>query len=148
MKTLKNTRVLLSIVAILVIGVYAVMAATGEDKRLIYNRTISTVATGSGALDFELSPNKSVEIREIRLHLSGNAGSAEAFVIQLDSGRGAVYDCVYLPAATTVTAIANDYWIVLDPPIVVGFNDELDINWANSNSVTWGLEVIGDYRGN
>lgn len=147
MKLFKNnTKILLIMAAMLVVGIYTVYAATGAHDRLIGNRTYSTIATGAAAIDFELAPTKTAEIREIRINLSIDAANAELLTIALDSGNGAVYDAIYTSSTTAIGTADTTYWVVYDPPFVVGPDDELDINWPNTATATWGLEVIYNLR--
>lgn len=132
--------IVLAMVALTILGALA-YAATGTVSR-VTGSTRSSIATGAAALDFELTALRPVEIREARLHLDAVSGNAEAFVIQLDSGKGSGYDAIYMPAATTVTAAALDYWLVFDPPIILSENDSLQVNWANAGTNTYGFELI------
>lgn len=133
-------QIVLAMVALTILGAIA-YAASGSVSR-VTGSIRSSIVTGSAALDFELTALRPVEIREARLHIDAVSGTAEAFVIQLDSGKGSGYDVIYMPAATTVTAAALDYWLVFSPPIILSEADSLQINWANTNTNTYGFELI------
>ena len=76
-------------------------------------------------------------VDQVRLH--ANAAMAnENMTFEIDSGTNAVYDTVLHTQSTN--GITDYVWIPVQP-IVLGVLDELDINCANTNNVTWGLEV-------
>lgn len=124
------------------VGVYA---AEGTTTRVLGTRTWSTIATGAVALDFELAETRNVLLRELRLHLTAAPTTASALTVTFDSGNGANYDLqVYTVSIATGSVVS--YWKQFDPPLVVDNDDELDINWSNLGSVTYGLELIWDSR--
>lgn len=75
---------------------------------------------------------------QIRLHANAAMANENA-TIEIDSGTNAVYDTVLHTFSTN--AITDYVWIP-NKPIVVGVDDEIDVNCANTNNVTWGLEYV------
>lgn len=142
----KHTRIILSIMAILAIGIAAVYAATGEQTRIIGNRTWSSIATGSAAIDYELTPPKTALIKEVRITLDTHANTAELLVIGLDSGSGSAYDCAYTSSTTAILTDVSHYWATYDPPLTVKLGDTFTVNWPNTTTAIYGLEVIYDLR--
>lgn len=77
-------------------------------------------------------------VDQVRLHANG-AMANEDMIIEIDSGTNLVYD-THLDAFTT-NGITDYVWIP-NEPVTLGLADELDVNCANANNVTWGLEVV------
>lgn len=101
-------------------------------------------ATGSAALASTLEvTGKTISISEVRLHLS-TAGANENFTITLNHGAGAVYDAVL--NASTTNAL-TDLNIIPTRPWIVESGVAVDFALANSNTATWGLEVIFNLLG-
>jgi hypothetical protein len=96
------------------------------------------VATGSGNIATTVAPAVPWVLLEVRLHLSA-AGGANNFTATMDAGAGAAYDCVLL--TQDMTSAVNVHWQP-DRPIVFSKTDELDFAWTNSNSRTYGLEIV------
>ena len=135
-------------IALIGVGVYTehyVRAAEGTTSRVQGTRTKSTIATGAVALDFELAEATNVLLRELRLHLTAAPTTASALTVTFDSGNGSAYD-VQVYTVSIATGSVTSYWKQFDPPLVVDDDDELDINWSNLGSVTYGLELIWDTR--
>ena len=95
--------------------------------------------TGATAIAYSFAPAKAREVVEVRLHLSAAGGAAEDLTITHNSALGAAYDVV---KATQAMAAVQDYTWVPDRPHQLAIGDSLDIAYANSNSRTYGLEVI------
>lgn len=95
--------------------------------------------TGSGAMNYTFAPNKEFELEEIRLHLDSASATAENFVVQLQSAKGSAYNVkLYSKDMNTV----QDLVYQPTKPHDLREEDELKFTWANSNSKTWGLEII------
>ena len=84
-------------------------------------------------------PSGAWQLIEVRLHLSAVGGAAENFTVTLDSSADAVYDVVLFTQA--MAAITDLVWQPTRP-IVLTHLAELDFAYANSNTRTYGLEVI------
>ena len=100
--------------------------------------------TGSGALAETVAPvlnsGQSWRLEEIRIHLSAVGGAgATNFTAKLDHESGAEYDLVILDQ--DLTAI-TDLSFQPDRSLEYGKDTELDIEYDNNNSVTWGLEIL------
>ena len=79
-----------------------------------------------------------VVVDQIRLHADAAMAQEDA-TIEIDSAHAVAYDVVL---HTFSTGGITDYvWIPATPCVVDG-TDELDVNCANSNNATWGLEVV------
>lgn len=95
-------------------------------------------ATGSAALAYTFAPNRAALIHEVRLHLSAG-GAAENLTGKLDAGDGAAYDAVLFAETTSsLTDVSHKP----ATPYIIKAGDEVDFALANSNSRTWGIEVI------
>jgi len=98
------------------------------------------VDTGAVALAETLAPGIAFELREIRLHISAAVVAAESFTATADAHAGAGYDVLHLSQAMTgETDLIQTY-----NPGEKRFHasDEIDFAFTNSNTNTWGLEVI------
>lgn len=96
--------------------------------------------TGSGALSTTLAPGVPWQLESIRLHLSAVGGvGGGSLTATLDHGAGSEYDIEIL---SEDLESLSDYIYHTERPMEFGKDDELDIAWDNSNSVTYGLEVV------
>ena len=96
--------------------------------------------TGSGAMAETLAAGEAFELKEVRIHLNTASATVENLTITLDSGiGGTAYDSV--PWTDGMNTVKDYSWIP-DKELHFTATDELDFAWANSDSRTWGLEVI------
>lgn len=104
--------------------------------------TAETMA-GTETVEIVLHPDELFRLVEVRLHLSTNSATSESFTITLDSGENAVYDVEIL--ANDMNAIDDFvYQWGTELSIHMKATDALVFAWLNSNSTTWGLEVVYD----
>ena len=97
-------------------------------------------ATGATAMAETLAPGVPYELMEFRVHLSA-AATQETFTARLDGGTtAAVYD--YLIDSQAMNTIVDHGWKGDDVPRVFDADDEIDFAWTNTDTRTWGLEVI------
>lgn len=96
-------------------------------------------ATGAAAIASTLTPTTPIELICVKLHLSAAGGAAENFTVTINSVASAVYDVVLF--SQDMTAVTDILWIP-DQPIPIVNNDPIDFAYANSNTRTYGLEVI------
>jgi len=96
-------------------------------------------ATGALAIAKTLAPGVAFRLIEVRLHLSGASATSENFTVTVNSYAGANYD-VQLFSEDLNTA-THFVWV---PDNVRYFHedDELDFAWANSDTRTYGLEIL------
>lgn len=98
-------------------------------------------ATGSGAMSETFSNRVHGKyLTEIRLHLSLAASTVEDFTVDLDSGAGSEYDVnIYTKAMSTV----KDVVYTFNRPVrMTNAGDKIVCTYANSDSRTWGLEIV------
>jgi hypothetical protein len=99
-------------------------------------------ATGTGAISTTFSKNLvGQKMVSFRLHLSAAGGAAEAFTLTLDSGAGTAYDAVLYQKAD-MTLITDVVYVFEEPIPFRNYNDKLTFTYTNTNSRTWGLEVV------
>jgi hypothetical protein len=88
-------------------------------------------------MSLTFDPEGACILDEIRLHLSAASATSESFVVTLDSCAGSEYD---------VNLVTQDMNTIKDLviPCVHKLNDvdKLTFAWTNTNSRTWGLEVV------
>jgi hypothetical protein len=80
-----------------------------------------------------------VAIHELRLHLDAASATAENLVFKQDSALGPAFDMVF---ATKAMNTVQDYNYIPTLPHVISSNDEICVEWANTNGRTWGLEIV------
>ena len=95
-------------------------------------------STGSGAISRTVTFTSDVLLDEVNVHLSA-AGGADNFTVTLDAAAGAEYDVVLITKDMTSTV---DYIYRFERPRQLFNGDKIVIAWANTNSRTYGLEVI------
>ncbi len=99
-------------------------------------------ATGSAAIasTLALSPARSYQIKEFRIHLDAAGGAAGNvdLTVRIDAVAGAAYDVLILSQDMT---LITDILFQPKEPIVLNLGDELDVVYANGGSATWGLEI-------
>lgn len=104
----------------------------GENKRL--------QATGAVAIASSLTPpNSSIVLISVKLNLSATGGAAENFTVTVNSATGAAYDTIIF--SQDMNTVQDLMWLP-DQPVPVLAGDVVDFAYANSNSRTYGLEVI------
>ena len=96
-------------------------------------------ATGSAALASTLAPGHSFELLEVKLHLNGASSTSENFTATVDAAGGAVYDVILY--AKDMNTLTNVVWRP-EPNLIFSATDEIDFAWANTNTKTYGLEVV------
>lgn len=95
--------------------------------------------TGSGAMSYTFIPGKEFVFEEVRIHLSAASSTSENFVVTLDSGRGSEYDVkLYSQDMDTVQDLIYQ---PVDPHEFEA-EDSLVFTWTNTNSRTWGMEIV------
>ena len=95
--------------------------------------------TGSAGLAETLAPGVAFELKEVRIHLNAASATVENLTVTIDSGTDAVYDAVLLTKG--MNTVTNYVWIPDNRRFFLA-TDELDFAWTNTNTKTWGLEVL------
>lgn len=101
---------------------------------------VFTEATGAGAIAVAVTPGVAFDLEQITLHLSAVGGAAAGnLTVTCDSGTAAAYDVNLV--TQDMVAVQN---LVYQPtrPLRFQDGDEIDIAWANPNSVTYGLTIV------
>jgi len=99
------------------------------------------IATGSGAMAVTFDPEGSCKILQINLHLNAASATSEDLVISLDSVNGTAYDVnVVTHNMDTVKDLIISAHDIND--FVMFAADKLTFAWTNTNTRTWGLEII------
>lgn len=95
-------------------------------------------ATGAAAVDETFEPNFVIRIHQIKFTLSTPGVAGENLTADIDAIGGAAYDGRMLdePMSGAETMIRS-----YDPPILLDKGDNLNFDYENSGSATWGLEV-------
>lgn len=87
----------------------------------------------------KLDPGRGFQLEEVRLHLSAAGGSSENFTTTVQSAAGDEYNAVL---NTQDMNAATDEHYQPTRPVFLAKGDTLLFEWANSNTKTWGLEVV------
>jgi hypothetical protein len=96
-------------------------------------------AKGNGAMEEYIAPGREIQLEEVRLHLSAAGGASENFDTIIDSAEGSEYDIV-LNAQDMNSATDEHYQPTR--PVPIRADDTLKFTYDNTNSQTWGLEVV------
>ena len=96
-------------------------------------------ATGAAAIAATLAETGPIELICVKLHLSAAGGVAENFTVTVDSATNAVYDTVLF--SQDMNTVQDILWLP-DRPIPIVNDDEIDFAYPNTNTRTYGLEVI------
>lgn len=96
-------------------------------------------ATGAAAIASSLTPPGPIELVCVKLNLSAAGGAAENFTVTVNSAAAAVYDTILF--SQDMNTVQDLFWLP-DQPIPIINLDVIDFAWANSNTRTYGLEVI------
>jgi hypothetical protein len=102
--------------------------------------------TGAAAFAGSVKPvgDERWVLLEVRVHLGAASATSENFTITLDSVSGAAYDALLF--SQDMNAVTDVVWH-LDLGRVFMPGDELDLAWANTNTETYGVEIIwGKYE--
>jgi hypothetical protein len=99
-----------------------------------------TRATGAAAIALSLTPPKSsLVLVSVKLNLSATGGAAENFTVTINSATAAAYDTIIF--SQDMNTVQDLMWLP-EQPVPVLNGDVIDFAWANSNTRTYGLEVI------
>ena len=117
------------------------MAKTNKTIWRTDDKITQDLATGAGAMSVTFNPDGSCKVLQINLHLNTVSATTENLVITLDAQSGTEYDVNIL---TRDMNTVKDLILTkkdLDEYIMFG-TDKLVFTWSNTDSRTWGLEVI------
>ena len=106
-----------------------------------YNECRFSRKTGAAATAFTLTPEiSSINwwVYEVRIHLAG-AATQETLTVSIDSDTNAVYDVTLFSQAM---ANLTDVVFRPDQPIPLAPGDTLKVDWANTDTETYGIEVV------
>lgn len=103
-------------------------------------RTFSR-ATGAAAIAESIPARSDIGIRSVRLNLSAAPTTSENFTVTINSNAGSAYDLVLLSEDLSVDSVTDLLWIPAKE-VYIAKDDVLDIAWTNTNTRTWGLEVV------
>ena len=95
-------------------------------------------STGSGTLNFILNIPKLIQIESVRLILNDEQSVIDPIVIWLDSDEGSEYDMEFVNCELQFVQYFR--WKPKEKVFIKG-NDLFKIDWDNSDSLTYGLEV-------
>lgn len=123
-------------------GFYELLSVNANDVTITADFVAETPG-GTETMDaaFQAPQGKECKIMEVRLHLSAAGGAAEAYTIYLDSAENIAFDSI-LDTIADMTLIQDDLTEWTDQNGFLDVGDGLVFTFANSNSRTWGLEII------
>ena len=97
-----------------------------------------TTFSGSGPINVNFDAGNGVVIRTINIHLQADPSQDEDLVIRHTvPGESPKYDVVRVK--TNMNGTAD---IVLTDPVYMSPNDQLLIEYPNSDNVAWGVNII------
>jgi hypothetical protein len=94
---------------------------------------------GSGAMNETLDAPDYIQLEEVRLHLSAAGGASENFEVTINSHLGTEYDLVLKEQDMNAE---TDVHYQPTRPVFIHKDDKVDFTYTNTNSKTWGLEVL------
>ncbi len=100
--------------------------------------------TGAAAIDVDTAIAADWELLSITLHLSAAGTTAEDFTVKLDANDGSAYDTTIFELDLSTDSVTD---LVLTPnedglPAHFESGDELDIDWPNTETRTYGLRIV------
>ena len=102
-------------------------------------KQLRSYTTGSGSLSVTVNPNAKFSLDEVRLNVDVTPVTSGAFKINLDANEGAAFDLNFL---TQNMVTVQDLWWTPDNETTYVKGDKVIFTWANSDSGTYGLEVL------
>lgn len=125
-------------------GYHTLTAVGTNDFTFVGTYVAETMAADTTeTVTHRLFPEELFRLVEIRFHLNSAGSSTQNLTVTLDSGENAVYDAVLKSQDTDDLPDYNYNW-GKDACHHMKATDALIFGWANSDSKTWGLEVIYD----
>lgn len=123
----------------LIVGLLATPAISRDTWDTKNVQVTRATATGAVAVATTLAPGVAFRIIEVRIHLSAASATSENFTIALDSYAGAAYDAVIL--SQDLNGSTDFVWVPAERRYFHK-TDELDFAWANTDTRTYGLEIL------
>lgn len=123
-------------------GVHTIQAVATNTVNITATYVAETFAgTETYKTCFQIDDGGDFQIMEARLTLSAAGGASENYTITLDSTNGAAWDCTLESADMNALAYRDTVWGITERRY---FNaaDVLLFQYVNTNSRTWGLELI------
>lgn len=105
-----------------------------------------TAATGSAAISTSTGAfTQTFELDNITLHLSAAGTTSENFTVTLNATDGAAYDTLLFSLDLSTDSVTD---LVLTPeddglPKLFATGDAIDVAWANTETRTYGLRIVG-----
>jgi len=102
--------------------------------------------TGAASVDHNAAPGRPFRIVGLRGHLSAAPTTSEDFTITLNDGTGAAYDTVLykrdfsVGSLTDLVLSGSD--LSLEPYHAFKATDSIDIDWANTDTSTYGFVLV------
>lgn len=124
------------VVALLFTFVFSVAAVYGVETRArIHDRQ-----TGAEAIEYSLSSTGKIVVTAIRVHFDAAGTTSENLSVSIASATANAYDVViYTIDIQGVSDVVYAY------PIVLDVGDELVVGFTNTDTLTYGLEVVYEY---
>lgn len=101
----------------------------------------TVVSTGAAAIASTFTPVRNVYVKSVRVHLSA-AATQDTLTIVVDSDKGTAYDAVVVSQA--MAGYADLVWLP-DGEFLLEKGDALDVNFTNTDTRTYGVEIAYEY---
>jgi hypothetical protein len=124
-------------------GYHTLTAVGTDDFTFVATFVAETFGGSTETVEHLLLPGELFRLVEVRLHLNSSGSTTQNFTVTLDSGENAVYDAILDDQDTDDLPDHNQCW-GKDACHHMKATDALIFAWANSDSKTWGLEVVYD----
>jgi len=107
----------------------------------VHGPTQVTKDTGSAALDLDITANCRMQLLGFRIASSG-ASAAENLTIVRDAKAGSAYDYDLFKQAMSDVTDMDKVFGASDGCMIVEKGDVIKVDWANSNTKTYGFELF------
>jgi len=102
--------------------------------------------TGAAAVDHNAAPGRPFRIVGVRMHLSAAPTTSENFTVALNDGTGADYDVVLykrdLSVGSVTDLVLSGEDLSLEEGHIFKSTDSIDIDWANTDTRTYGTVLL------
>lgn len=120
-------------------GTWKTLSGTATTLLYIPARYVAETTATADTCKLTLAPKQEFEFGGFKLHLDAASATTENLTITCDAHADSVYDIkIYSKDMNGV----QDLIYIPETPIPFAKDDELDFAWANSNTKTYGLEVL------
>lgn len=121
-------------------GLRRIHSVPDANSIFIYAKYVAETLGASDIIRPGLQFGEEWLFRGFKLHLSAASSTTENLVISVDADAGSSFDFNIWTA--DMNGVQDDSKFFMSDPVPINRNDIVYVTWANTNAVTWGLELI------